>query len=123
MRREYDLAAYLDRCADAFAQAARAQEPARYPDYAERLITTFPIKALVIPRVTGQAEAALRPLPPGDAFRVFGPSTVIWLPGAEAESYRFTAELTRRLPSYQLDLALEPARNTDAILNLLEKLG
>jgi hypothetical protein len=94
-----------------------------YPGYAERLITTFPIKALVIPRVTGQAEAALRPLPPSEAFRVFGPSTVIWLPGAEAENYRFTAELTRRLPCHQLDLALEPARNTDALLSLLEKLG
>jgi hypothetical protein len=93
-----------------------------HPDYAGRLITTFPIKALVIPQVTGQAQAALRPLPPGDAFRVFGPSTVIWLPGAEADNYRFTAELTRWLPCYRLDLALDPARNMAAVQNLLESL-
>jgi hypothetical protein len=94
-----------------------------HPDYAERLITAFPIKALVIPRVTGQAAAALRPLPPGEAFRVFGPSTVIWLPGAEGENYRFTAELTRRLPCYQLDLATETQANVDAIRRLLEELS
>jgi hypothetical protein len=93
-----------------------------YPDFADRLVTTFPIRALVVPRVARQAEAMLRPIPPGEAFRVFGPSTVIWLPGAEADNYRFTAELVRRLPCYQLDLALAPERNTDAILNLIGRL-
>jgi hypothetical protein len=91
-----------------------------YPDFADRLVTTFPIRALVVPHVARQAQPALRPLSPGDAFRVFGPSTVIWLPGAEAENYRFTAELTRRLPCYQLDLALDPAHNTEAICGLLD---
>ena len=93
-----------------------------YPDYAERLITTFAIKALVITCVARQAQASIRPVPSVAAFRVFGPSTVIWLPGAEADNYHFTAELVRRLPCYQLDLALEPQRNTDAILNLLGRL-
>lgn len=90
------------------------------PDFADRLVTTFPIRALIVPQVAHQAEATLRPMPPGEAFRVFGPSTVIWLPGAEAENYRFTAELIRRLPCYRLDLAREPARNTQAIRALLD---
>ena len=93
-----------------------------HPDFADRLVATFPIRALVVPQVAHQAEPALRPMAPGEAFRVFGPSTVIWLPGAEAENYRFTAELIRRLPCYQLDLAQEPARNSAAILALLERL-
>ncbi len=93
-----------------------------HPDFADRLVTSFPIRALVVPQVAHQAEATLRPMAAGEAFRVFGPSTVIWLPGAEAENYRFTAELIRRLPCYQLDLATEPARNSAAILALLERL-
>lgn len=92
------------------------------PDFAHRLVTTFPIRALIVPQVTHQAEPTLQPMAPGEAFRVFGPGTVIWLPGAEAENYRFTAELIRRLPCYRLDLALEPARNSAAILELLERL-
>ena len=90
------------------------------PDFADRLVTTFPIRALIVPQVAHRAEATLRPLAAGEAFRVFGPSTVIWLPGAEADNYRFTAELIRRLPCYQLDLARDPARNIEAIQNLLE---
>ncbi len=93
-----------------------------YPDFADRLVTTFPIRALVIPRVAHQTEPTLRPVAPGEAFRVFGPSTVIWLPGAEAENYRFTAALTRSLPCYQINLALDPRRNVAAIINLLETL-
>ena len=93
-----------------------------YPDYAKRLITTFAIKALVIPYVSCQKKATIRTIHARDAFRVFGPSTVIWLPGAEADNYRFTAELVRRLPCYQLDLALDPQHNTEEILNLLGKL-
>ncbi len=94
-----------------------------YPDYADQLIATFAIKALVIPRVAHQPRSALQPISAANAFRVFGPSTVIWLPGAEADNYRFTAELVRRVPCYQLDLALEPQYNTAAILELLTRLN
>lgn len=93
-----------------------------HPHFADQLITSFPIRALVVPHVALQADPALRPIAPGEAFRVFGPSTVIWLPGAEAESYRFTADLSRRLPCYQLDLSLEPTCNSAVILELLERL-
>ncbi len=93
-----------------------------YPDFADRLVTTFSIRALVIPRVAHQTEPTLRPVAPGEAFRVFGPSTVIWLPGAEADNYRFTADLVRTLPCYRLDLALDPQRNSAAIQELLGSL-
>ena len=90
-----------------------------YPDYVQRLVTTFAVKALVVPRVAHRTQASVRPVSSSTVFRVFGPSTVIWLPGAEADNYRFTAELVRRVPCYRLDLALDLQRNTDAILDLL----
>jgi hypothetical protein len=93
-----------------------------YPDYADRLITAFDVKALIVPCVTHRKQASVRPVAPRDAFRVFGPSTVIWLPGAEADNYRFTADLVRRLPCFQLNLALGPNRNSEAILQLIEQL-
>jgi hypothetical protein len=92
-----------------------------HPTYADHMLTSFPIKALLLPAVTHSTEALLRSVAPGAIFRQLGPSTVIWLPGAEADNYRFTAELTRRLPCYQLDLALEPARNIAAIRGLLDE--
>jgi hypothetical protein len=93
-----------------------------YPDYAQRLVATLAVKALVVPHVAHQTQASIRPVSSSTVFRVFGPSTVIWLPGAEADNYRFTAELVQRVPCYQLDLALDLQRNTDAILDLLGEL-
>ena len=93
-----------------------------HPTFASQLMTTFPIQALLLPAVTHGEDAAFRPAASGDAFRQLGPSTVIWLPGAEADNYHFTAELVRRLPCYRLDLASDPKRNADAIRELLDTL-
>lgn len=93
-----------------------------HPAYAAHMVKSFPIKALVIPSVTNRREAALHATAAGSAFRLLGPSTVIWLPGAEADNYRFTAELVRRLPCQRLDLALEPQQNADTLRELLNRL-
>jgi hypothetical protein len=90
-----------------------------HPTYADQMVTSFRVKALLLPKVAHQTQATIQSAAPGDVFRQLGPSTVIWLPGAEAENYRFTAALVRTLPCYQLDLAVEPARNSAAIDELL----
>lgn len=94
-----------------------------HPTYAEHMVTSFPVNALLLPQVTHGDEAVIRLAAAGDVFRQLGPSTVIWLPGAEAENYRFTAALARRLPCYRIELASDPQANVDAIRGLLEELG
>ena len=51
---------------------------------------------------------------------MLGPSTVIWLPGAEADNFRFQRRVARTLPSFRLDPAVEPERNSAAIATLLD---
>jgi hypothetical protein len=94
-----------------------------HPAYADHMVTTCPIKALLLPEVAHRDEATITPAAPGDVFRQLGPSTVIWLPGAEGENYRFTAALTRRLPCYRLELAWDSQVNVNAIRRLLEELS
>ena len=77
-------------------------------------MTRFPVAALVLPQVAHATAAHCQPAAAGDVFRQLGPSTVIWLPGAEAENYRFNAAMTRRLPGFRLALATEPAANVAA---------
>lgn len=93
-----------------------------HPTYADHLASSLPIKAILLPAVAHQPHAALHCVAPTQVFRQLGPSTVIWLPGAEADNYRFTAELARRLPCYRLDLATDPQRNVDAIGALIARL-
>jgi len=94
-----------------------------HPDFSDRMIRSFPIKSLVIPRVKRCEQAHMHPASPGKLFIALGPSTAIWLPGAEADNYRLTANLTRRLPCHELDLALASDRNTAALVALLKELS
>lgn len=93
-----------------------------HPTFADSLIQTFPIKALVLPTVAGTARARVYPIPPIDVFRELGPSTVIWLPGAEGENLSVAAEMVRRLPCYRVELAASPHANVGAIKDLLRQL-
>lgn len=93
-----------------------------YPTYAGKMIQCFPVRALIAPRIAHLKQPRLTLARASDMFRALGPSTVIWLPGAEADNYRFTAELVRTLPCYRLDLAIESARNIAAIQELLQSL-
>lgn len=93
-----------------------------HPAFADSLIQTFPIKALVLPRVTGTARASVYPITPIQVFRELGPSTVIWLPGAEGENLHVAAEMVRRLPCYRIELATSPQANIGVIQDLLRQL-
>ncbi|MEZ4640601.1 MAG: hypothetical protein R2873_31415 [Caldilineaceae bacterium] len=92
-----------------------------YPHFRRGMIDSFPLRAIIIPRIRHLQEPALTPAGAGDAFRVLGPSTAIWLPGAEADSYHFLGQLVRQLPCYFLDLAFPPHANLSAIAELLDR--
>lgn len=91
-----------------------------HPGFADRMVSSFPVRALLLPEVAHGDEPAIRPTPPGDVFRLLGPSTAIWLAGAEAENYRFTARMARRLPGYRFELAAEPPANVAALRAFLD---
>lgn len=90
-----------------------------HPTYAERMIRRFPVRALITPRIAHLRQPRLTPARGPEVFRALGPSTVIWLPGAEGDNFHFTANLVRTLPCYRLDLAVDPARNSALIGDLL----
>jgi hypothetical protein len=72
----------------------------------------LPVRALVLPRVSGAARPALRELGPGEALRDLGPSTVIQMPYRSDELLAALGRLVREVPSYRLELGgadLRPA--------------
>ena len=91
-----------------------------YPEYRERMVTSFPIRFFLIANITRRSQAALRPASSSDVLKVLGPSTLHWLPGAEESSMRFMAALSRQLPAYWLDLALDAEQNIAAVATALD---
>ncbi len=90
-----------------------------HPAYQQRMVRTLRLKAIVIPRIRHRDSPMLSPATPADAFRVLGPSSVIWMPGAETGHYAFLARLTHALPCLFLDLAKNPTDNLTAIQQVI----
>jgi hypothetical protein len=78
----------------------------------------IPIGAIVIPRVAGRTLPAVKPIAPAAALRALAPSSVLQLPG-ERGGLAVMAALVRQLPSFEVELALDPAANVDALERVL----
>jgi hypothetical protein len=79
------------------------------------LVSEFPLRAIVLPRVTSSNISRLAEASPGEAMNALAPTTVLLLRGHEQRVFRHIAELVRSLPAFTLELG----RDLDAIPGLL----
>lgn len=79
-----------------------------FPQFKERLIKEFPIKAIFIPQVTHQAKTWLEPVSASDAIKALAPNTIFQLSGVGKEILQKTTRLVQSLPCYFLKLGNRP---------------
>ncbi len=91
-----------------------------HPDFENRLVKRFPIKAIIVTRVANQSYASFEPARSKDVLKILGPSTLVWLPGAQGKSLNFITRLVGALDCYFMDLALDPKENSDAITSFIK---
>jgi hypothetical protein len=87
-----------------------------------RLSAGFPVKAIVVPRVTGERATRIVPAPRAAALAALAPSSMFLIPGDDAPAFRFLAGLVRRVPAYELRAGTDLAQIPHAIGRLLEGL-
>lgn len=80
----------------------------------------FPIRAILVPTITGRRDTALRSVGAGEAFRALAPTTLFHLPGAQHKAISKLGALVRRVPVYRLEAGTELAQIPAAISRLLE---
>ncbi len=85
----------------------------------ERLADRLPLRAILVPRVSGARDSRLVPASPADVLRDMAPSTLFVLPGAGAEGFRKMAELTRRLPCFRLECGNDLAQLPELVRGLV----
>lgn len=76
------------------------------------------ITAIVISRVLGGTEPAVRRISGGSALKSLAPSSLLQLPG-ETEGFAVLASLVRDLPCFEIDLAHDSDANVDALDKIL----
>jgi hypothetical protein len=86
-----------------------------------KLIRGFPIRALLVPRVTGLPDTRLGPATAAQAFLALAPTTLCHLPGAEGAALAKMSALVRQVPVYALEAGTDLAQIPRTILGLLRR--
>lgn len=76
-------------------------------DLAAHRRASAPLLAVVVPRVTGRADAVLTPVAPTEALRALAPSTILQHPHDADGGLATMASLVRSVPTYRLELAAD----------------
>jgi hypothetical protein len=91
----------------------------RFP---ERMSTGFPLRAVVVPRVTGALRPRVHPATAADALRALAPSTLLQLVPARPEALTAMRRLLEVLPAYSLELGADVGSIPGTIEALLRDL-
>jgi hypothetical protein len=86
----------------------------------EKLTSGFPLKAVLVPRITGQVDTRLSPAPTTMALSGLSLSTMNQLPGAGPVTLQRLKRLVDSLPCYYLELGTHLAQIPQVILKFLK---
>lgn len=84
----------------------------------DTILRSFPLRGIVVPRVTGGNTHSVERISKSEAFRAMAPSTLFQMPGDQPKSLARMASMTRQLPSWSLSIGEDPGQ----IPSLLDKL-
>lgn len=87
----------------------------------ERIVRSLPLRAILIPYITGATDTTIEACGDVDALAALLPSTVGQLPAAGRGDCQRMAALVRQLPAYRLNLGSEIRQIPQAIQHLLEQ--
>ena len=83
-----------------------------------RILPDFPVKAVVLPVITGQAALSLAPVSPARALAALAPSTIFQQAGSGEEVFHALARLVRSLPCLELRMGPDLSALPGLVANL-----
>lgn len=87
--------------------------------YPGQLVHSFPIRAVVVPQVTGERASRLVETASTLGIMAIAPSTIFQLRWAGREDFERIASVVRRVPNYRLELGHDLAGVAEAVSRLL----
>jgi len=89
--------------------------------YPDKLTLGFPVRAILVPQVTGLSETRLKKVSPATGLTALAPTTIFQLPGARREVFQELSKFVKQVPSYVLEVGTNLSRIPDVILGLLSE--
>ena len=87
--------------------------------WSDRVVAGMPLRAIIVPRITGQAATRVAPCSAFEALVAMLPSTVAQLPAATNEDCDRMVALAEKLPAYLLHLGTDTRGISAALTTLL----
>jgi len=87
-----------------------------------QVIKEMPLRAILLPNVTGQEHTTLRPANPAAALAAIAPNTIFQLPGAGRHTMLAISRLAKNLPCLWLDAGLKLDEIPQVITRYLEEM-
>lgn len=91
--------------------------------YREKISSGFPLRAILLPRVTGGTETTMKPVSQISALRALAPSSIFQLPGAGKSEFETLTKLVKEIPCYVLELGSNLQRIPEVISDFLAEEG
>jgi hypothetical protein len=91
--------------------------------YAKQMMDSLPLRAVLVPRVTGLPDTKLRPTSPASALMAIAPSTILFHPRGGEQELRRLGQLVRSVPTYVLECGTDLAQIPHVISALLQDLS
>jgi hypothetical protein len=87
-----------------------------------KVATRLPVRAILLPRVTGLPDTRLKRVSVAAALAALAPSTIFQLPRAGNEALKFLATFARNLPCFSLEAGTDLSTIPPAIEGLLAEI-
>jgi hypothetical protein len=85
----------------------------------DRLLSQFPLQALVVPNVAGATRTSFEPMAAADALRAIAPSSILLFPLAGRIAFARIAALCRAFPAYRMNLSPDAGEVADALVRFI----
>jgi len=89
--------------------------------YPEKIIKGMPLKAVIMPKVTGLPTSSYSTALPSLALRALAPSSMFQLPGSTQRTFTFFSRLVRHLPAYTLHAGLSYHEIPEMLISILKE--
>ena len=90
--------------------------------YPSKVATQLPVRAILLPRVTGRVETRWKEVSVAMALAALAPSTIFQLPRAGNEALKFLAAFARQLPCFSLEVGTDLSGIPPVIEDLLAEI-
>jgi len=87
----------------------------------EKIYTGFPIKAILLPKVTGRRNTEFSKTKPTTALTALAPSMIFQLSRNRAQSFQVLTHLVKEVPAYVLECGTYVTQISDIIQEVLRK--